>query len=122
MENPTSLINTMWWNNTTHFRLRSRKERVDMKWDGQEYLEYNERSTKTRTGQEVSRPFNPKMFSIPDEPRCPVKAFKAYRSQRPEAMKTPQSPFYLAVNTNRTKNENALWFANQNMGKTNSVQ
>lgn len=42
----------MWWNNTTHFGLRSRKERVDMKWgdiclkkttsDGQEYLEYNE--------------------------------------------------------------------------------
>ncbi|XP_021371134.1 uncharacterized protein LOC110461792 [Mizuhopecten yessoensis] len=124
--NPTSLNNTIWWNNTTHFGLRSRQEHIDMKWgdvclktssDGQEYLEYSERSTKTRTGQGVGRPFNPKMFSVTDDLRCPVEVYKTYRSQRPEAMKAPESPFYLAVNTNLSKNENALWFVKQNMGK-----
>ena len=70
---PASLINTVWWNNTTHFGLRSRQEHIDMKWGdvklmststGHEYLEYNERATKTRTGATgADRPFHPKMFA-----------------------------------------------------------
>ena len=64
----------MWLNNTLHFGMRGRKEHVDMLFGdvkmmttatGEQYLEYNERLTKTRTGQGDSRPFAPKMFAAP---------------------------------------------------------
>jgi hypothetical protein len=54
--------------------MRGRKEHVDMLFGdvkmmttatGEQYLECNERLTKTRTGQGDSRPFAPKMFGAP---------------------------------------------------------
>ena len=59
--------------------MRGRKEHVDMQFGdvkmkstakGEQYLEYNERLTKTRTGQSDSRPFAPKMFAIPGKNIC----------------------------------------------------
>ena len=54
--------------------MRGRKEHVNMLFGdvimmttatGEQYLEYNERLTKTRIGQGDSRPFAPKMFAEP---------------------------------------------------------
>jgi len=55
--------------------MRSRQEHIDLMWGdvemkatstGEQYLEYNERQTKTRQGQSGStRKFSPKMFAVP---------------------------------------------------------
>lgn len=56
-----------------HFGLRGRHEHEQMLWGdidlktdstGTEYLEFNERATKTRNGTGDIRPFPPKMFAI----------------------------------------------------------
>ena len=74
MCSPEALLNTLWLNNTLHFGLRGCKEHRDMCWgdvklhktaNGVEYLEFNERQTKTRTGSDYSnvRAVPPKMFA-----------------------------------------------------------
>ena len=55
--------------------MRTRLEHIELRWGdvelcknsvGEEYLQYTERATKTRTGQtNDSRPFQPKMFADP---------------------------------------------------------
>ncbi|PFX15616.1 Uncharacterized protein KIAA1958-like [Stylophora pistillata] len=54
------LLNTIWFGNTIHLGLRGCKEHRDMCWgdvqllqttNGEEFLEYSERQTKTRTGE-----------------------------------------------------------------------
>ena len=52
-------------------------------------------------------------FVFPDNPRCPVKAYKLYRDKRPEGMQGSETPFYLGVG----KNEYGKWFVSQAMGK-----
>ena len=71
--NPRSLLTSVWLSNTMHFGLRSQHEHVQMLWGdiqllqdatGREYIEYNERATKTRDGTTGStRPFAPKAFA-----------------------------------------------------------
>lgn len=72
--NPEALLNTIWMNNTLHFGMRGRLEHVDMLFgdvtlkctsDGLQYVEYNERLTKTRKGDGNPRHFSPKMFATP---------------------------------------------------------
>ena len=55
-------MNTLWFNNSIHFGLRGVSEHSNLRWgdiklknsyDGTEYLEYNERQTKTRTGENI---------------------------------------------------------------------
>ena len=63
----------MWLNATVHFGLRGRQEHTQMLWgdmelkfdnSGVEYVEFNERATKTRQGTTRSaRAFAPKMYS-----------------------------------------------------------
>ncbi|CAC5426317.1 unnamed protein product [Mytilus coruscus] len=110
--NPEALHNTIWLNNTLHFGMRGRKEHIDMLFgdikmmttaSGEQYLEYNERLTKTRTGH--------------SNPRCPVNAFKQYIRRRPEDALTPDSRFYLRIKRiiQPDANENAkqTWFTMQ---------
>jgi len=61
IRNPEALLNTLWLNSTKHFGLRGCKQHRDMCWgdvklkekaDGKEYLEFNERQTKTRTSSD----------------------------------------------------------------------
>ena len=78
-----ALLNTVWFNNN-HFGLRGCKEHREMCWGdeklcqtstGQEYLEFNERETKTRSGNDPRnvRAIAPKMFAMPNnEKRCTV--------------------------------------------------
>ena len=57
--------------------------------DGVEFLEYNERQTKTRTGANVSdvRPFAPKMFATKGSEKDPVTVYKLSAQKRPYSMK-----------------------------------
>ena len=70
---PQALINTLWYNNCLHFALRGGKEQRDLKWgdvvlkkgtEGKEYLEFTERQTKTRTGENSinRRSVKPRMY------------------------------------------------------------
>ena len=71
--NPRALVNTVWLNNTLHFGLRGVHEHVQMMWGdielklnaaGVEFLEFNERVSKTRQGSaRIVRAFAPKMFA-----------------------------------------------------------
>ena len=104
-----ALLNTVWFNNTIHFGLRGCKEHREMCWGdvklcqtstGQEYLEFNEGETKTRSENDPRnvRAIAPKMFAVSNNEKCPVKAYKVYAEKRPAEMKTDDAPFYLAVN------------------------
>ena len=115
-----ALLNTVWFNNTIHFGLRGCKEnreiiRGDVKLfqtsTGQEYLEFNERETKTRSGNDPRnvRAIAPKMFAVPNNEKCPLKAYKFYAEKRPAEMKTDDAPLYLAVN-NVKSGSGKPWF------------
>ena len=97
MCSPEALLNTLWLNNTLHFGLRGCKEHRDMCWgdvklhktaNGVEYLEFNERQTKTRTGSDYSnvRAVPPKMFATDETERDPVAVYKFFARKRPEEM------------------------------------
>jgi len=70
--------------------------------DGKEYLEFNERQTKTRTGSDYRniRAMSPKMFTTDGSEKDPIVVYKLYAQKRPEKMNEDDSPFYLAVNNN----------------------
>ena len=70
--------------------------------DGKEYLEFNERQTKTRTGSDCRdiRAMPPKMFATDGSEKDPIVVYKLYAQKRPEKMNEDDSPFYLAVNNN----------------------
>ena len=78
---------------------------------GQEYLVFNERETKTRSGNDPRnvRAIARKMFAVPNNEKCPVKAYKVYAEKRPAEMKTDNTPFYLAVN-NVKSGSGKPWF------------
>ena len=107
--NPESILNTLWWNNTIYFGIRSIKPLVDMKWgditvhtdsEGREYLQFQERQSKTRQGDNpVSvRDVLPKAWATNDA-RCPVALFKLYASLLPSDYSISNCPFYIATNT-----------------------
>ena len=121
-----ALLNTLWLNNTIHFGLRGCQEHRDMCWSDvklcedakrNEYLEYTERQTKTRSGIDTSnvRKVLPKMFSTGGE-RDPVAVYKIYREKRPENMLSDDAPFYLAVNHTRKKESTRKWFKSAPVG------
>ena len=70
--------------------------------NGEEYLEYFERQTKTRTGENTRdvRKVMPKMYAVPTKPpeKDPVFVYKFYAEKRPSEMNTDEAPFYLAIN------------------------
>ena len=93
--------------------------------NGEEFLEYSERQTKTRTGENPRdvRHIKPKMFSVPGSEKDPVAAYKLYAKKRPTEMNDSDAPFYLAVN-NCTKQESSKpWFKKSAVGqnKLNSL-
>jgi len=67
--------------------------------DGTAILEYNERQTKTQTGTDPkdSRTVKPNTFAVVGSERGPVRAYDLYASKRPDDLKTPDSPSYLAI-------------------------
>lgn len=124
---PIALIRTIWYLLSLAFGLRGRHEARQMRWgdvtlkkdsDGAEYLELNERLTKTRDGSMAagSRAFHPKAFASSNKARCPVEFFKEYAKRRPAGSNTPDSPFFQAINHRRRDNAET-WFSNGPLGK-----
>ena len=100
--------------------------------DGKEYLEYFERQTKTRTGEDPrnQRPIKPRMYANNDAisiDRDPVHVYKMYKEKRQPSMLEPDSSFYLPVNYCKTETHSSLegknWFKAQPMGvnKLNNI-
>ena len=100
--------------------------------DGKEYLEYFERQTKTRTGEDLrnQRAIKPRMYANNDAisiDRDPGHVFKMYKEKRPPSMLEPDSSFYLSVNYFKTEThatvEGKNWFRAQPMGvnKLNNI-
>ena len=126
------MINTLWYLNTLHFGIRGGSEEhrqicwgdIQLKHDyasKQDYLEYHERRTKTRTGDDLenTRVCPPRMYAVPeDRDRCPVATYMFYQSKRPDDFCRQDDPFYLAVVTdNKQPAVNARWFLRGPIGK-----
>lgn len=128
--NPEVLLRNMWLLNSIFFGLRGVTEHRDMSWGdvtlcrtsgGKEYLEYRERSTKTRTGKNPrdTRLITPKAWALPEgspAQRCPVETYKLYKSHRPAKYCNPDTPFYIATNTKFDAHSSCQWFKCQPVG------
>ena len=77
-----------------HYNLRWGDIKLKNSSDGTEYLEYNERQTKTRTGENIVdiRQIKPKRFATGDA-RDPVESYKLYASKRPYGFSSDDDPF-----------------------------
>ncbi|XP_061174899.1 uncharacterized protein KIAA1958 homolog [Saccostrea echinata] len=127
-ETPESLMYTLWFNNSIHFGLRGVTEHYNLRWgdiklkvssDGTEYLEYNERQTKTRTGDNIVdiRQVKPKMFSSGDI-RDPVQSYKLYSAKRPLGFSSDEDPFYLSKRTIPLDDPRSnKWYLKQKVGE-----
>ena len=131
-QNPNSVLNTLWYLNTLHFGMRGGStEHRAMCWgdvilnhDDErkvDFLEYHERATKTRTGDDVTntRVCPPRMYATPDNPeRCPIQLYMFYQAKRPQDYCDRHDPFYLAAITNE-KNPAVQdkWFFRGPVGK-----
>ncbi|XP_070201054.1 uncharacterized protein KIAA1958 homolog [Littorina saxatilis] len=126
---PEAIINGLWWYNTTHFGLRGVTSHRNMRWGdvvlmtdpfGEEYLEYNERTTKTRTGPNTAnvRQVPPRAWATPAAPdRCPVQLYKEYQSRRPSHCSGADDPFYIATTTVKDPTQDCTWFRAQPIGQ-----
>ena len=127
LQHPESLLRMLWFLNTVHFGMRTVTEHVNMKWGdiklcttntGNEYLQYAERITKTRTGENPAniRDVPPKSWKNTADPsRCHVEAFKKYRDLRPPTYSSDTDPFYISTNTVFGIKSNK-WFKSQPVG------
>ncbi|XP_031567055.1 glutamine-rich protein 1-like [Actinia tenebrosa] len=122
------LSRTMWFLLTLHFGHRARHEARQLKFgdvllkkdeiNGEKYVEwFQERETKTRHGDENEhqRAFRPRAYESGDK-KCPVVCYKQFVYRSPEEAKSPESPFFLAINHRRMPNDQ-VWFLNRPMGK-----
>ncbi len=107
---PETLIHTIWFNNTKLFGLRGNHGNRQMRWgdvklktdtngNEEQYLEWNERLTKTRAGQgSHHRPFAPKIFPNKQHPdRYPLIMYTLCASKRSVECLRDESPFYLSL-------------------------
>ncbi|XP_029643456.1 uncharacterized protein LOC115217879 [Octopus sinensis] len=122
---PESILNTLWWNNTVHFGIRSVKPHNGMRWgdvslhvdnEGKEFLQFRERQSKTYQGDNLDHARNiyPKAWATNDE-RCPVNLYKRFADLRPSDYSSPDSPFYLATNCKDASHSHP-WFKRQPVG------
>ena len=131
---PESILNTLWFYNTAGFGLRGVDEHRQMTYgdvslktdaDGIEYLEFTERSTKTRQGGDTTniRQIKPKIWeNTSNKSRCPVSVFKKYMQLRPADYCNENDPFYIASNPRSTSDKfnfkpaTDYWFKKQPIG------
>ena len=131
INSPTSLINTLWYLNTLYFGIKGGSEEqiqvcrgeIQLKHDyatKQDYLEYYERRTKTRTGNDLENTpvCPPRMYAfLEDRDQCPGATYMFYQSKRPDICGQDYL-FYLAVVTdNEQPAVNARWFLCAHIGK-----
>ena len=124
-----------------HFGLRGCKEQKELRRgevilktdsDGKEYLEYFERQTKTRPGEDPRNqsPIKPRKYANDDAisvDRDPVHVYKMYKEKRPPSMLEPDSSFHLSVNYFKTETHASVagknWLKAQPVGvnKLNNI-
>lgn len=119
------LQNTLWFLLSKHLGFRGCQEARQLcvgdleKKEGQDgkiFYEWTEKITKTRQGITGCRPFNPKLFPNENEPsKCPVRLLEKFLLHRPEIMNTPESPFFLQINCNKTTKDH-VWYKCQPLG------
>ncbi|CAC5412064.1 unnamed protein product [Mytilus coruscus] len=81
----------------------------------QEVLQMNKSNTKTRTGANLKNTREILAWDNATDPsKCPVEAFKLYKSKIPTKYSKPEDPFYCQENTNPDKS--ILWFKAQRVG------
>ena len=82
-----------------------------------DYLELNERQTKTRTGENVSdtRKVKPKIFPNKTA-RDPIAVYKKHAELMPTNYNFAEAPFYLAPRTIPVSNDSDQWFLRQRIG------
>lgn len=106
LQNPRSLLRLVWWNNVTHLGMRAFKEQYDCQLDDftitEQYVEYKERQTKNRQGDEGSatkraRKYNNKIWKTDGGERDPYRAFTEYVGHRPKGEKVPRNFFLTPV-------------------------
>ena len=102
-----------------HFGFRTRDESRRLQWGdiavendpvtGKQVLVWKaERGSKTRQGDGHCRAFNPKAHATENE-HCPVCLYLKFPSHRPEEMKGPEAPFFLAINHKRKPADPVLY-------------
>ncbi|KAK3736132.1 hypothetical protein QZH41_004640 [Actinostola sp. cb2023] len=114
LQNPRSLIRLVWWNNVTHLGMRACKEQHDCQLEDfvvrDQYIEYTERQTKNRQGDEGkakrARKYNNKLWKTDGGERDPYRAFMEYVSHRPKGDDVPNN-FYLTPIDNTTS---GVWY------------
>jgi hypothetical protein len=116
---------TLWYYFTKCFGLRGRGEHRQLMMsditlkqdtDGREYLEYQERITKTRdgTGKSDTRDSTPRLYSTGNE-RNPVDVYKTFLHRRP-VVPGAEKPFYLTcMPIDRIDSD--VWYYPRPMGK-----
>lgn len=125
---PDSILQTLWLYTTVHFGLRSCKEHRDMCWgdvvlkrddNGREYLQFSERQTKTRSGENPRdvRVVKPKLWANEtNTDRCPIVVYKKYAEKRPTGYSAPEHPFYIASTTIHHPSPCDVWFKRNPVG------
>ena len=117
-DDPEVLQRTVWWVLSLHFGFRARDESRRLQWGdigvgndpvtGRQVLVWTaKRGSKTRQGDGHSRAFYPKAHATENEP-CPVRLYLKFTSHRPEEMKRPDAPFFLAINHRRKPEDPVL--------------
>ena len=87
---PEALRTALWYLTTKYLGLRGRQEARQLKWgdlvrredhDGEIFIEFSERTTKTRQGDtNVERAFRPKMWENKENPqRCPIRLLSIFQ-------------------------------------------
>ena len=115
------LQNFIWYSVTKGFGFRGVQESKSLKWgdvtlktgETGEFIEFNERTTKTRNGESGHRAFQPKIFATNTD-KCPVTAYKLFAKKRPESMLLPDAPFFISPITSPINDE--IWYKNLPMG------
>ncbi|XP_060554752.1 uncharacterized protein KIAA1958-like [Ruditapes philippinarum] len=125
---PDTILQTLWLYNTIHFGLRSCQEHRDMCWgdislmaddNGHEYLQFSERQTKTRSGENPRdvRVIKPKMWAnVVNHDRCPIAVYKLYAEKRPMNYSEFDHPFYIATTTIHLPSPRDTWFKRNPVG------
>ena len=110
-DDPEVLQRTVRWVLSLHFGFRARDECRRLQWDdiaveddpvsGKQVLVWKaKRGSKTRQGDGHCRAFSPKAHAT-NTKRCPVRLYLKFASHRPDEVKKPDAPFFLAVNHGR---------------------
>ncbi|KAK3728377.1 hypothetical protein QZH41_006206, partial [Actinostola sp. cb2023] len=124
LKNPRKLIHLVWWNNVTHLGMRVVKEHYNCQIQDftitDQYIEYNERQTKNRQGDEGcarkrARTYTNKIWRTDGGEQDPYRAFVEYVTHRPKSddANVPDN-FYL---TPIDKTTSEVWYKKCPIGK-----